>query len=170
MARFKWIFNSQASTTHHCHSQRPLQTRTTRFTINLQSTSSNLSTIEDNSMYPPSDVTDIKTHDATYSVTSKEHRAFMDLTGRFPHWSTRGNEYILVVYDYDSNVILDTPLENRQAATIISAWHLLHDKLHRAGVSLITWILDNEVSQDLKTFMTKKTPPSKTCSPSYSPW
>ena len=30
----------------------------------------------------------------------------MDLPGRFPHRSSRGNEYLLVVYDYDSNSIL----------------------------------------------------------------
>ena len=33
-------------------------------------------------------------------------KAYMDSTGRFPHKSTRGNEYVMVVYDYDSNAIL----------------------------------------------------------------
>ena len=50
----------------------------------------------------------------------------MDLTGRFPHCSSRGNEYVLIAHDYDSNGILGTPLKNRQAAIITAAWKLLY--------------------------------------------
>ena len=46
------------------------------------------------------------------------NKEFMDLTGRFPHCSSRGNTYILIVYDHDSNAILGTALKNRQAATL----------------------------------------------------
>ena len=38
-------------------------------------------------------------------------KAFHDLTGRFPHKSSQGNEYLLVHYDYDSNGILAEPLK-----------------------------------------------------------
>jgi hypothetical protein len=37
-----------------------------------------------------------------------------DLTGRFPTRSHRGDHYILVIYDYDSNAILAEPLKNYQ--------------------------------------------------------
>ena len=42
-----------------------------------------------------------KTHDCVaslfpFNVTNK---GYMDLTGRFPHKSSRGNEYLLIVYD-----------------------------------------------------------------------
>ena len=82
----------------------------------LQSTSK--STIEpqfftNEDMYPSSDHPNIKSNDAIYSISSKDHKAFMDLTGRFPHCSSRGNEYILVAYHYDSNAILGLPLKNR---------------------------------------------------------
>ena len=79
----------------------------------------------------------------------------MDLTGHFPHCSSRGNNYILVAYHYDSNAILGEPLKNRQAATIPQAWKLIHQKLSRAAESQNTWILDNEASQDLKYSMVK---------------
>ena len=46
-------------------------------------------------------------------------KGYMDLCGRFPHRSTRGNEYILLLYDYDSNVILVEALSSRQAGEII---------------------------------------------------
>ena len=47
------------------------------------------------------------------------------------------------------------PLQNRQAATITAAWKQLNNKLQSAGVSPNTWILDNEVSQDLTAAMQK---------------
>ena len=42
---------------------------------------------------------------------------YHDLTGAFPHKSSRGNKYIFVLYDYDGNEILTHPINNRQAAT-----------------------------------------------------
>ena len=107
-------------------------------------------------MYPPSNHPNKKTHDAIYTITSKHDKAYMDLTGRFPHCSSRGNEYILVVYHYDSNAILGMPIKNRQAATITHAWQQLNSQLARAGIPPNIWILDNEMSHDLKLSMLKE--------------
>ena len=38
---------------------------------------------------------------------------YMDLTGRFPYRSSRGNEYIMVAYNYDGNQILMEPVKNK---------------------------------------------------------
>ena len=111
--------------------------------------------ITDEDIHPLSDIPNHKTHDAIFSITSKSDKAFMDLTGRFPHCSSRGNEYILVAYHYDSNAIIGLPLKNRQSDTITAAWQTLHNKLTSAGVQPNTRILDNEASQDLKHAMTK---------------
>ena len=35
----------------------------------------------------------------------------MDLTGRFPYKSSRGNKYILIAYNYDGNTTLAEPLK-----------------------------------------------------------
>ena len=43
----------------------------------------------------------------------------MDLTGRFPHCSASGNEYLLFVYNYDYNSVLVEPLKNCHAKTIV---------------------------------------------------
>ena len=80
----------------------------------------------------------------------------MDLTGQFPYCSSRGNQYILIGYHYDSNAILGLPLKNRQANTITSAWKQLDKKLAQAGEVTNTWILDNEVSGELKAAMEKR--------------
>ena len=38
---------------------------------------------------------------------------FSDLPSRFFLPSSRGNNYMLVVYDYDSNIILAEPMKNQ---------------------------------------------------------
>ena len=37
---------------------------------------------------------------------------YSDQTGRFPHRSSKGNEYLMIMYDYDSNAILAVPMKN----------------------------------------------------------
>ena len=120
----------------------------------LQSTKQS-TTFLDSDMYPLSDTPNVKTHDVVYAVTTKEGKAFMDLTGRFPYRSSRGNEYILIAYHYDSNAILGLPLKNRQAATITEAWQTIHNTLSHVAQAPNVWILDNEASQDLKFAMGK---------------
>ena len=47
---------------------------------------------------------------------------FIDLTGRFPYRSSRGYQYLLLIYDYDSNAILVEPIKNRTSDSIIAPW------------------------------------------------
>ena len=81
--------------------------------------------------------------------------AYSDLTGKFPYKSSRGHQYILVVYDYDSNAILAAPLKSRQAQEITRAWTNLHGKLTQQGHEIKKYILDNECAADLKLAMVK---------------
>lgn len=85
--------------------------------------------------YPLADEPNIKTNDVIYSIVSSSDRAFLDLPGRFPHCSSRGNQYIVVAYHYDANAIVGLPIKNRQAGTITAAWKSLHNKFQKAGVS-----------------------------------
>ena len=80
----------------------------------------------------------------------------MDLTGRFPIQSSRGNEYILIAYHYDSNAIVGLPVKNRQTATLSAAWEKLHSQLHATDNEPNLWILDNETSSELRNSMAKK--------------
>ena len=77
-------------------------------------------------------------------------KAYTDLTGRFPFQSSRGNNYLFILYDYDGNAILAEPIKNRQAATIKNAWLKLHSKLKLSGNKPKLYIMDNECSSDLK--------------------
>ena len=101
-------------------------------------------------------VSTVKTHDVIYALVSSKDKAYMDLTGRFPYCSSRGNEYLLISYHYDANAIQGIPLQNRKAATITNGWLKLHQRYDNAGIPPNTWILDNETSRDLKAAMSKK--------------
>ena len=52
-----------------------------------------------------------------------------DQTGRFPNFSSRGTKYIMVLYDYDSNSILATPLKTKSALHQLQATQALHGYL-----------------------------------------
>ena len=76
--------------------------------------------------------------------------AYTDLTGRFPVRSSRGNQYILIGYHYDANCIHGIAVKDRKAATLTAAWQSLHDMFAKAGVAPNTYVMDNEISNDLK--------------------
>ena len=86
---------------------------------------------------------------------SQKQKGFFDLTGRFPFPSSRGNNYILVLYDFDSNAILAEPIANRTTGEIKRAWELLHEKLRSRGVPPKTYVMDNEASKELKKAILK---------------
>ena len=88
---------------------------------NLQYTKhvqSELGVEEDINFYP--DVETVKTHVLCAKITpfNLKRKRFSDITGAFPHKSSRVNFYFMVMYDYDSNAILAKPIKNKQAATI----------------------------------------------------
>ena len=98
-----------------------------------------------------------KTYDAIASIHpfTPKHRAYGDLTGRFPVKSSRGNQYFLIIYDYDSNAILIEPLTSKTAGNIQKAWLKINNKLKRSGAQPNMYIMDNEASSDLKYALTK---------------
>ena len=98
-----------------------------------------------------------KTQNYICSIQAFQYKdtGYSDLTGRFPFQSTRGNEYILVMYDYDSNAILAKPVKNRQAAVLKEAFMELFGRLKQTGTAPSFYILDNECSNDLKSALSK---------------
>jgi hypothetical protein len=79
---------------------------------------------------------------------------YTDQTGRFisPSSST-GNNYLMILYDYDSNHIFAQPMKNRQGPTIVEAYAILHKRLFTTGLKPRLQGLDNECSKLLKEFM-----------------
>ena len=79
----------------------------------------------------------------------KTQKAYMDLTGRFPYKSSRGNQYLVIVYDYDANAIVYAPIKTRQSKEIFTAFKKCEDKVKQA-ITPKLYILDNECAADLK--------------------
>ena len=125
---------------------------------NLQSTKVQIKLEDDESdHFPLKDTNNQKTHQAAaliipFNSTSK---AYGDLTGRFPYTSSRGNQYILIIYDHDSNAILCEPLKNRKGPEIKRGWMKLNSMLAQGGNEPKIYLMDNEASTELKTSLHK---------------
>ena len=87
----------------------------------------------------------MKTHKLCAKIISfnTKRKRFSDLTGDFPHKSICGNLYVMVVYEFDRNAILDDP-ENRQAGTIRDAFIKMHKILKSRGNNHKVYIVENE--------------------------
>jgi hypothetical protein len=48
-----------------------------------------------------------------YAAIMETNQIYTDLTGRFPTTSLSGHKYILILYDYDSKIVLSAPMNNR---------------------------------------------------------
>ena len=82
-------------------------------------------------------------------------QSYSDQTGRFPVQSSRGNNYIFIMYDFDSNAILSVALPDRRGSSINHAWMKIFTKLSNNGYRPTLHILDNECSHDLKRSFAK---------------
>ena len=79
-----------------------------------------------------------------------------DQTGKFPKILQRGNEYIMVLYNYDSNAILATAIKGRKGPQLLQGYEKLYNKLEKAGIKPVLQRLDNEASDDLVASITEK--------------
>ena len=78
---------------------------------------------------------------------------YTDQTGRFPVTSSKGKNYILVPYHYDSNTIHVEPLKTGSGLDLKTAYQKLHSIFTNIGFKPVLHILDNECPYMLKTFM-----------------
>ena len=76
-----------------------------------------------------------------------------DQTGRFPITSSKGNKYVMIVLDYDSNAILAQPLPSRSQQHLLQAFTAIHTKLKNAGRNPVFVRLDNEAPKLLQNYM-----------------
>jgi len=87
---------------------------------------------------------------AVMDVHSPSGQIHGDLTGRFPVQSSRGNKYLLIVYDYDSNAIIAEPMKNRTDSEMLRAYGNIHSLLINRGLRPQLQRMDNEASKALK--------------------
>ena len=61
----------------------------------------------------------------------------------------------MILYDYDTNLILSNPIKTRQAAELIASRKTLFLKLQTNGHTRELHILDNECSEELRKALKK---------------
>ena len=84
-----------------------------------------LTNIQD--FFPPLEPPNYRTNEVCYAIIDPEKEiVFIDLMGKFPRKSSRGNEYLLIGYNYDANHIHAIPIKNRREPTITEVWEQLH--------------------------------------------
>jgi hypothetical protein len=59
-----------------------------------------------------------------YAATIIAGQIYTDQTGIFPVVSSKGNTYIMISYDYDSNAILAQPIKDQTAPELLKAFNL----------------------------------------------
>jgi hypothetical protein len=90
-----------------------------------------------------------------YAATIDAGQIYTDQTGRFPGVSSKGNKYIMILYDYDSNAILAQPIKDRTAPELLRSFQAMEQELVARCLTPKLMKLDNEASKLLK-----KVPPS----------
>ena len=113
-------------------------------------------TDEDNDAFPDSEQPNEPTHACYASMMEVTGKVYSDQTGRFVALSDKGNQYLFVMYDYDSNSIHAEPMKNCTANSILTAYKTVHQRLCTAGLKPKLQQLDNECSQILKDYMIKQ--------------
>ena len=63
--------------------------------------------------FPTSETPNKRTNQMIYAMlgNNKSRKGYIDLAGKFPFVSNKGNQYILVAYNYDANHISAIPIK-----------------------------------------------------------
>jgi hypothetical protein len=67
--------------------------------------------------------------------------------------SSKGNKYIIILNDYDSNTILAQPIKDRTASELLKAFQIMEQVLVARGLKPKLMKIDNEASKLLKAYL-----------------
>jgi ribosomal protein L30E len=107
-------------TEHYVEKHLSKSTSTTKVHLNQQRQNARTIKIKDAKVIITEPDVDhgIKTQ-FVYTATIAAGQIYTDQTCRFPVVSSKGNKYIMILYDYDSNAILAQPIKDRTAPELL---------------------------------------------------
>jgi hypothetical protein len=88
-----------------------------------------------------------------YAATIDAGQIYTDQTGIFTVMSSKGNKYIIILYDYDRNAILAQPIKDRTALELLKAFQAMEQELVGRGLKPKLMKLENDASKLLKTYL-----------------
>jgi hypothetical protein len=141
-------------TEHAVEKHLSKSTSTTKGHLNQQRQNTRTTKIKDTKVITQETDIDhgIKTQ-FVYTATIDAGQIYTDQTGIFPVVSIRGNTYIMILYDYDSNAILAQPIKDRTAPELLKAFQVMEQELMARCLKPKLMKLDNEASKLLKTYL-----------------
>jgi hypothetical protein len=89
-------------------------------------------------------------------VTQPLSKLFTDDTGRFPVRARSGNQYVMIAFHADGNLILQQAFKTKSDRHRIAAYNSIMTRLAARGLSVDLQILDNEASAAYKDAITFK--------------
>ena len=78
------------------------------------------------------------------------------MTGNFPFVSLDGSVCYFIMYHYESNSILATPINGLTDTIIFDAYKQRFEILESKGLKVRMNVMDNQETKHIKKFLTKK--------------
>jgi hypothetical protein len=91
-----------------------------------------------------------------FVVTKPLSKLFTNDTGRFPIRACSGNQYVMIAFHPDGNLILQQAFKSKSNCHRIAAYNTIMTRLAAQGLSLDLQILDNKASAAYKEPITFK--------------
>ena len=92
-----------------------------------------------------------KVNDIVISMYDTTDTLYTDQTGKFPHISSRGNRYQMILYHVDSNTIWVEPPKIKKEGEMILGRERALKRMRAEGVHPKRQVLDNKPSEAYKT-------------------
>jgi hypothetical protein len=129
-------------------------TSTTKGHLNKQRQNSRTTKIKDaKEIVTEPDLDHVIKTQLVYAATIDAGQIYTDQTRRFPVVSSKGNKYIMILYDYDSNAILAQPIKDKTAPELLKAFQVMEQELVARCLKPKLMKLDNEASKFLKMYL-----------------
>eukprot|EP00804_Cyclotella_cryptica_P002793 CCRYP_009348-RA/>CCRYP_009348-RA protein AED:0.05 eAED:0.04 QI:0/0/0/1/1/1/3/0/1214 len=93
-------------------------------------------------------------HDIFIRTYDTHGTLYTDQTGKFPHLSSQGNRYQMILYHVDSNSIWAEPTKNKTEGELILARNRALQRMKACGIQPTRQVLDNEISAAYKLAIT----------------
>eukprot|EP00804_Cyclotella_cryptica_P004492 CCRYP_017634-RA/>CCRYP_017634-RA protein AED:0.15 eAED:0.15 QI:0/0/0/1/1/1/2/0/934 len=93
-------------------------------------------------------------HDIFIRTYDTHSTLYTDQTGKFPHLSSQGNRYQMILYHVDSNSIWAEPTKNKTEGELILARNRALQRMKACGIQPTRQVLDNEISAAYKLAIT----------------
>jgi hypothetical protein len=90
---------------------------------------------------------------SAWTIDPKDGTIYTDLTGRFPVRSLDGMVTVFVLYDWTTNAILASPIENAEETTIVRVFKEKIEYLTKRGFKPTFNIMDNVASKTVQKFL-----------------